>query len=219
VILRVLQLFHGARLTICARRSLERRTRQLGAKRTRLPSVEYNRGRGSEPAAHHFACPTKPTLGMAGTSDRGPLAREDPVLSSQSLKLRHSRTRILAILLAMAGCSGNDPTAPAIPVPATPSELTGAWNFSDSVVATTAVEQTVCRNRGVATFTAGTASTGADVRRGGTCVSPRGLGGATSTREGSGVSSVGDSIAFAVTGGFGYSARPAYLGRLTGGAP
>lgn len=141
------------------------------------------------------------------------------MLSSQSLERMHRSTWVLALVLATAGCGDNDPTAPLIPVPATPAELTGSWTFSDSVVATTAVEQTVCRNRGIATFAAGTVSTFAEVRLVGTCVSPRGLGSSTSTREGSGVTIVGDSIAFTVTGGSGIQRQTCtYAGRLTGGS-
>ena len=71
---------------------------------------------------------------------------------------------VLALLLTLA-CQDNDPTAPVIPVPATPGELSGVWSFSDSTLAISPVEQITCRNRGVATFTAGTSFTNAEVRR------------------------------------------------------
>ncbi|HZI29562.1 MAG TPA: hypothetical protein VFD64_15440 [Gemmatimonadaceae bacterium] len=122
---------------------------------------------------------------------------------------------VLALLTTLA-CQDNDPTAPIIPVPATAGELSGLWSFSDSTLATTPLEQTTCRNRGVATFTAGTSFTNAEVRLVATCVTPRGPGGMTATLEGATVTLVGDSIAFTVSAS-GPTETCTYTGRLTGG--
>jgi hypothetical protein len=122
-------------------------------------------------------------------------------------------------LLTTAACQDNDPTAPVIPVPGTPGELSGVWSFSDSTLAITPVEQTTCRNRGVATFTAGTSFTNAEVRLVGTCVTPRGPGGMTATLEGAPVTIAGDSMAFTVAvTSFGLRETCTYGGRLRGGA-
>jgi hypothetical protein len=124
---------------------------------------------------------------------------------------------VLALFLTLA-CQDNDPTAPVIPVPVTPAELSGLWSFSDSTLAITPVEQTTCRNRGVATFTAGTSSTNAEVRLVGTCVTPRGPGGMNATLDGASVTIAGDSIAFTVAlSSFGPRETCTYTGRLTGG--
>ena len=124
---------------------------------------------------------------------------------------------VLTLLVLIAGCQDSIPTAPTVPLPASPSELSGAWTFSDSTIATTSADQTICRNRGVATFTAGTALTGADVRLVGTCLTSRGPGGYTITMEGSPVKVSGDSITFEVA----MQQRGetcTYKGRLTGGS-
>jgi len=126
-------------------------------------------------------------------------------------------TSVLTLIVLIAGCQDSNPTAPTVPLPASPSELTGAWNFSDSTIATTSADQTICRNRGVATFTAGTALTGADVRLVGTCLTSRGPGSYTITMEGSPVKVSGDSITFEVA----MQQRGEtciYKGRLTGGS-
>ena len=124
----------------------------------------------------------------------------------------------LAFSLTVVACTDSGPMAPLVPIPATPSELSGAWSFSDSTLATTATEQTPCRNRGVATFTVDNAGTSAEVRLVGTCLTPRGPGFATATMEGALVTITGDSIAFTVGIPSGLRETCTYLGRLTGGS-
>lgn len=141
--------------------------------------------------------------------------------SSQLLKHRHTHgyTRVFALILSMVACGDTDPTAPVIPVPASATELAGAWTFSDSAVIATPVEETVCRDRGVITFTAGVASTAVEVRQVGTCISPRGSENALFTMAGTGVVVTGDSIDFTVGGGSGSQRQSCrFLGRLTGGS-
>lgn len=121
------------------------------------------------------------------------------------------------LLIIIGGCQDNDPTAPTVPIPASPSELSGTWTLSDSTLATTPTDQTACRNRGVATFTAGTAITGAEVRLVGTCLTSRGPGSYTITMEGSPVKISGDSITFEVGRLIGLVETCTYRGRLTGG--
>jgi alpha-tubulin suppressor-like RCC1 family protein len=128
------------------------------------------------------------------------------------------RCRPVLVLRTALACQDNDPTAPVIPVPATPGELSGVWSLSDSTLAVTPVEQNTCRNRGLATFTAATSFTNAELRLVGTCITPRGPGGMTATMEGASVTIVGDSIAFTVAVASGLRETCTYAGRLTGGA-
>ena len=132
---------------------------------------------------------------------------------------RHRCGRVLALLLVLVACSDDGPTAPTVPVPTTANELAGLWYFSDSSVVTTGTDQTVCRDRGALIFAAGVTSTFADLRYIGTCVSPRGTGGAFLKTETEQVRVVADSIFFTVSSGAG-SLRDVcdYRGRLTGGS-
>lgn len=137
------------------------------------------------------------------------------------MRSQHSLGRrqiLLALSLALFACTDNAPTAPVVPTPATPSELAGVWSFSDSTLAMTAAEQNTCRNLGVATFTAGTENTTAEVRLVGTCLTPRGPGGAAVTMEGAPVTITGDSIVFTVGTATGLRETCTYAGRLTGGS-
>ncbi|HWP71632.1 MAG TPA: hypothetical protein VNM36_11040 [Gemmatimonadaceae bacterium] len=123
----------------------------------------------------------------------------------------------LSLTLLIVACQDSAPTAPAVPLPMSASELSGTWTFSDSTVATTPVEQVTCQNRGVANFTAGVENTGVELRLIGTCLTPRGPGGRQITMEASRVIMLGDSITFAVSGGQGVQAETCtYRGRLTG---
>ena len=125
----------------------------------------------------------------------------------------------LVVVLALPGCNDDLPTAPVVPIPATPGELSGAWSLSDSSVITTPIEETACRYRGVVTFTAGIDETAADLRMVGTCISPRGPATSTALMEGDRVTVTGDSIAFTVISGSGTQRESCrYLGRLTGGS-
>ena len=131
---------------------------------------------------------------------------------------RHRCERTLALLLTLVACSDDGPSAPTVPVPATANELAGMWRFSDSSVFTTPFEQTVCRDRGVVTFTAGVTTTRADVRYIGTCVSPRGSVAAIKQTETEKVTVAADSIFFSTTSGVGIDFETCdYRGRLTGG--
>jgi alpha-tubulin suppressor-like RCC1 family protein len=121
-------------------------------------------------------------------------------------------------LLILVACSDTELTAPVVPVPSTPSELAGVWSIADSSAYTSPLEQTVCRNRGVATFIAGVTNTAADVRIVGTCISPRGRAEPTSLMEGDGVTVVGDSIVFTVATTSGPAESCTYAGRLSGGS-
>ena len=136
------------------------------------------------------------------------------------MRLQHSlgyQGRILLALSVIAtACTDGAPTAPVVPIPATPSELSGFWSFSDSTLAKTTAEETPCRNRGIATFTAGNTTTSAEVRLVGTCLTARGPGAATATMEGAPVTIDGDSIAFTVGISSGLRETCTYLGRLTG---
>ena len=124
----------------------------------------------------------------------------------------------LTLFLALVACSDDDPlTAPVVPVPSTASELAGLWSLADSSVITSAVDQTVCRNRGVVTFIAGVTNTAADVRTVGTCTSPRGRSEPTSLMEGDGVTVIGDSVVFTVATISGLAESCRYAGQLTGG--
>ena len=127
------------------------------------------------------------------------------------------RQRTLALLLAIVACNDDDITGPVVPVPVAASELSGAWTFSDSTSAKTVIEETVCLNRGVMTFTAGIDNTSADLRMVGTCRSPRGPGALNMKLGGSPVSIVGDSVGFTVASTTGLAESCAYSGRLTGG--
>jgi alpha-tubulin suppressor-like RCC1 family protein len=140
------------------------------------------------------------------------------VLQSHSLGHRLRGGSAIALLLALVACSDNGITAPVVPVPVAPSELSGAWTFSDSTAAKTPVEETLCVNRGVMTFTAGIDNTGAELRLVGTCRTPRGPGALNMKMEGAPVTMVGDSVAFTVSRGT-FSPREScdYRGRLTGG--
>jgi len=135
----------------------------------------------------------------------------------QSLGHRFTWRSSLTLLLLVA-CSDTELTAPVVPVPSTASELAGTWSLADSSVITSPVDQTVCRNRGVVTFSAGLSSTAVDVRTVGTCVSPRGRAEPASLMEGDGVSVVGDSIVFTVATTSGAAESCRYAGRLTGGS-
>ena len=141
------------------------------------------------------------------------------MLSLDTLGRWPSGRTALVVLLALAACNDDGPTAPVIPVPANPGELSGVWSFTDTTVATTPVEQTTCRNQGVITFTSTAAATLADARLVGTCISPRGPAGASATLLANQVTMVGDSIAFTASGGSGSQAESCeYRGRLTGGS-
>lgn len=129
----------------------------------------------------------------------------------------HRSVRAVAIPFALVACNDSGPTAPTVPVPVTASELSGTWTISDSLVITTPVEESVCRNRGVVTFTAGLTSTFADVRLVGTCHSPRGPGSLQAALESPDVSIMGDSISFTASGRIRFRETCTYRGRLTGG--
>jgi alpha-tubulin suppressor-like RCC1 family protein len=142
------------------------------------------------------------------------LIREGVVLSYSLGR----RRRTLALLLVVIACNDDTMTGPAVPIPAAPSELSGAWTFSDSTSAKTAVEEAVCLNRGVMTFTAAMDNTSADLRLVGSCRSPRGPAGITMKMAGPAVTIVGDSVAFAVANTIGPVVEScSYSGRLTGG--
>ena len=134
-----------------------------------------------------------------------------------SLRYRSSGRISATLLLALVACS-DEVTGPVVKVPLAPSELSGSWTFTDSTSAKTAVEETLCLNRGVMTFTAGTDNTGAELRLTGTCRTPRGPGAYNATMEGTPVTMVGDSISFTVSGGNVIPRESCtYLGRLAGG--
>ena len=134
-----------------------------------------------------------------------------------SLRYRWSGRISATLLMALVACS-DEVTAPVATVPVAPSELAGSWTFADSTSAKTAVEEVVCLNRGVMTFTAGIDNTGGELRITGTCRTPRGPGAYNVKMEGAPVTMVGDSVAFTVGGGSGTSRENCtYLGRLAGG--
>ncbi len=120
--------------------------------------------------------------------------------------------RLMLVLLTASACSDENPMAPTLPER---SDLIGPWNLIDSTVSTTVIEQTICRNRGVAVFSDTAAQLHVEMRLIGTCISPRGPTSSEWRGNGTNVTLAGDSVRFSLRDRFG-SESCDYRGRLTG---